>query len=159
MRRSVGDSGPFHRLNPIPAFRAMSPRPSWLRVLPLVVVMTLLFVLSHQPGDTLPLPAVVNLDKLLHLMAYTTLGLSFLLALPPDWRTRRPRAMAVCTVLFCLCYGLSDEFHQRFVPGRFSGVDDLVFDTLGGLLAVTIDRARHRWTSRRSRANTMAGDQ
>ena len=137
----------------------MNPRPSWLRVLPLVVVMMLLFVLSHQPGDTLPLPAVVNLDKLLHLLAYTTLGLCFLLALPPGWRTRRPRAAAVATVLFCLAYGLSDEFHQRFVPGRFSGVDDLVFDTLGGLLAVAIDRARHRWTSRRSRANTRAGDQ
>ena len=137
----------------------MSPRPSWLRVLPLVAVMTLLFVLSHQPGDTLPLPAVVNLDKLLHLFAYTTLGLCFLLALPPDWRTRRPRAAAAATVLFCLAYGLSDEFHQRFVPGRFPGVDDLVFDTLGGLLAVAIDRARQRWTSRRSRANTRAGDQ
>ena len=137
----------------------MNPRPSWLRVLPLVVVMMLLFVLSHQPGDTLPLPAVVNLDKLLHLLAYTTLGLCFLLALPPGWRTRLPRAAAVATVLFCLAYGLSDEFHQRFVPGRFSGVDDLVFDTLGGLLAVTIDRARQRWAGRRSRANTMAGDQ
>ena len=137
----------------------MSPRPSWLRVLPLGAVMTLLFVLSHQPGDTLPLPAVVNLDKLLHLLAYTTLGLCFLLALPPGWRTRNPRAAAVCTVLFCHSYGMSDEFHQRFVPGRFPGVDDLVFDTLGGLLAVVIDRARHRWTSRRSRANTRAGDQ
>ena len=137
----------------------MSPRPSWLRVLPPVAVMPLLFVLSHQPADTLPLPAVVNLDKLLHLMAYTTLGLCFLLALPPGWRTRRPRAAAVAIVLFCLAYGLSDEFHQRFVPGRFSGVDDLVFDTLGGLLAVAIDRARQRWASRRSRANTRAGDQ
>ena len=137
----------------------MIPRPSWLRVLPLVGMMTTLFILSHQPGDTLPLPAVVNLDKLLHLLAYTVLGLAFLFALPPGWRIRQPRAAAVATVLFCLCYGLSDEFHQRFVPGRFSGVDDLVFDTLGGLLAVTIDRARQRWAGRRSRANTMAGDQ
>ena len=136
----------------------MSPRPSWSRVLPLVAMMATLFVLSHQPGDTLPLPPVVNLDKLLHLMAYTVLGLSFLLALSPDWRARRPRAAAVATVLFCLAYGLSDEFHQQFVPGRFSGVDDLVFDTLGGLLAVTLDRARHRWASRRSRATDRAGD-
>ena len=127
----------------------MSPRPSWLRVLPLVAVMTLLFVLSHQPGDTLPLPAVVNLDKLLHLLAYTTLGLCFLLALPPDWRTRLPRAAAVATVLFCLAYGLSDEFHQQFVPGRFPGADDLVADTLGGLCAVLIDRTRQRWVGRR----------
>ena len=136
----------------------MTQRPSWLRVLPLVGMMTILFILSHQPGDTLPLPAVVNLDKLLHLLAYTVLGLAFLLALPPDWRARRPRAAAVATVLFCLAYGLSDEFHQQFVPGRFPGVDDLVADTLGGLLAVLIDRARQRWTSRRSGANTLAGD-
>ena len=139
--------------------RSMTSPPSWLRVLPLVGMMTTLFVLSHQPGDTLPLPAVVNLDKLLHLLAYTALGLSFLLALQPAWRARRPRAAAVCTVLFCLAYGLSDEFHQSFVPGRCPGVDDLLADTLGGLLAGTIDCVRHRWASRRSRATTMAGDQ
>ena len=133
-------------------------RPPWLRVLPLVAVMTTLFVLSHQPGDTLPLPAVVNLDKLLHLLAYTVLGLAFLFALPPDWRARRPRAAAVATVLFCLAYGLSDEFHQQFVPGRFPGADDLVADTFGGLCAVLIYRTRQRWVSRRSRANTLAGD-
>ena len=121
-------------------------------------MMATLFVLSHQPGDTLPLPPVVNLDKLLHLVAYTVLGLSFLLALSPDWRARRPRAAAVATVLFCLAYGLSDEFHQQFVPGRFPGADDLVADTLGGLCAVLIDRTRQRWASRRSRANTLAGD-
>ena len=49
-----------------------------------------------------------------------------------------------------------------FVLGNFTltfFVLGLVFDTLGGLLAVAIDRARHRWTSRRSRANTRAGDQ
>ena len=136
----------------------MNPRPSWLRVLPLVAMMTILFILSHQPGDTLPLPAVVNLDKLLHFMAYTVLGLAFLFALPPGWRIRRPSAAAVATVLFCLAYGLSDEFHQQFVPGRFPGADDLVADTLGGLCAVAIDRTRHCWVSRRSRANTLAGD-
>ena len=80
-------------------------------------------------------------------------------AATPSAAVQATRAVAVCTVLFCLTYGLSDEFHQRFVPGRFSGVDDLVFDTLGGLLAVAIDRARQHWTSRRSRATTMAGDQ
>ena len=138
--------------------RPMTPRPSWLRVLPLVAMMTILFILSHQPGDTLPLPAVVNLDKLLHLLAYTVLGLAFLFALPPAWRIRRPRTAAVATVLFCLAYGLSDEFHQQFVPGRFPGADDLVADTLGGLCAVLIDRTRQRWVGHRSRANTLAGD-
>ena len=88
-------------------------------------------------------------NKLLHLLAYTVLGLAFLFALPPDWRIRRPRTAAVATVLFCLAYGLSDEFHQQFVPGRFPGADDLVADTLGGLCAVLIDRTRQRWVSRR----------
>lgn len=136
----------------------MTARPFWLRVLPLVAVMTTLFVLSHQSGDTLPLPAVVNLDKLLHLIAYAVLGLSFLIALSPAWRTRRPWAAAVCTVLFCLVYGVSDEFHQQFVPGRFPGADDLVADTLGGLLAVAIARLWQRRAHRRTNLpNTRAG--
>jgi VanZ family protein len=31
-------------------------------------------------------------------------------------------------------YGVTDEFHQRFVAGRTSDPFDLAFDILGGLL-------------------------
>ena len=33
-------------------------------------------------------------------------------------------------------YGASDEWHQSFVPGRKPGVDDWLFDTHSGGLAI-----------------------
>lgn len=38
------------------------------------------------------------------------------------------------TVLAGVFYGMSDEWHQRFVPGRICGVDDLMADTFGIIL-------------------------
>ena len=36
--------------------------------------------------------------------------------------------------LFCLFYGISDEFHQSFVIGRVSDWKDVLADTIGGSL-------------------------
>ena len=34
-------------------------------------------------------------------------------------------------LLFALCYALSDEYHQKFVPGRHCKLMDIGFDFLG----------------------------
>ena len=39
--------------------------------------------------------------------------------------------MSVCFVVF---YGMTDEFHQMFVPGRTSSIDDLFADTIGAFI-------------------------
>ena len=39
------------------------------------------------------------------------------------------------SLLFTCFYALSDEYHQRFVPGRHPSLRDVGFDTLGALLA------------------------
>ena len=117
---------------------------TWSRLLPVTLVMGGIFYLSHQPGDSLPMPDIVNFDKLLHCLVYAVLGLTFLFALPPSWRRRRPVLAGCATVLFCLGYGITDEVHQSFIPGRFSSLADLGADTLGGVLAVLTERVRHR---------------
>ena len=40
----------------------------------------------------------------------------------------------ICSLL----YGISDEYHQSFVPGREAGVADAIADTIGGFLGVWI---------------------
>ena len=41
-----------------------------------------------------------------------------------------------CSVLFCLFYGMTDEWHQSFVPGRDADWMDLVADTMGAIIAM-----------------------
>jgi VanZ family protein len=105
--------------------------------------MTAIFYQSHQPGDSFSLPRIAHIDKLLHMLVYTALGLAFLFALSPSWRHRRPFLAAVSVVLFCLLFGITDEFHQSFIPGRFPSGGDVVADTLGGVLAVLIGWGWH----------------
>jgi len=110
---------------------------SWLRFLPLVGVMGVIFYLSHLPGKNLHLPDIVNIDKALHCLVYATLGVAYLIALAPQYH-RHPRLVVASTPLFCLLYGISDEFHQSFIPGRTVSGGDLVADFSGGLLAVLV---------------------
>lgn len=123
----------------------MPRQPAWIRLLPLALAMGSIFFLSHQPGDSLSLPDIVNIDKLLHALVYAALGLAFLFALPPDWRRRRPLAAGCATVCFCLAYGVSDEFHQSFVPGRSVSGADVTADTVGGVLALVADWGWRRY--------------
>jgi VanZ family protein len=44
------------------------------------------------------------------------------------------------TVIFGLVYGLSDEFHQLYVPGRSCSGFDLIIDTAGSFLGSLIGR-------------------
>ena len=46
--------------------------------------------------------------------------------------------LAVAAVGLTVLYGLSDEIHQRFVPGRVADVRDLMADTIGALVGVVL---------------------
>jgi len=113
-----------------------------LRFLPLLAVMGGIFFMSNQPGSSLSLPPIQGIDKLLHAMAYAVLAASVIHAFP-KWKERPVGPFAgVGVVLFCLLYGISDEFHQTFVPARTATFGDLLADTTGALLWVIA--ARHR---------------
>ncbi len=48
------------------------------------------------------------------------------------------------TLIFCILYAISDEYHQGFIPGRSSRVFDVGFDTLGMILSWRIIVKRKR---------------
>lgn len=62
-----------------------------------------------------------------------------------DGRTRRA---AVYAVLACVAWGVLDEFHQSFVPGRETSIHDVVADTVGAGLGTLLSAA---WATRRPR--------
>jgi VanZ family protein len=104
------------------------------RFVPPVGVMAGIFFLSHQPGETLPLPALPGLDKLAHFAVYGLLAATLIRACSPAMRQVRPCRVVAIAILWCMLYGLTDEFHQYFIPGRSVSFQDIMADTLGALV-------------------------
>ncbi len=102
----------------------------------MVCIMGMIFFMSHQPGDFADLPEFTGLDKLLHVIAYGSLAASFLYGLQPFFHKITRPVAGIAVVLFCLLYGLSDEFHQSFIPGRFTSGWDVLADAAGAFLVV-----------------------
>ena len=110
----------------------------YFRYIPMIAVMGIIFFLSSRPGDSLNLPDIPDLDKILHVLAYGVLGLTIFFAVPEGKYRSNPCRISFMVVLICLLYGISDEFHQSFVPNRMPSVLDLVADTTGALLAAFV---------------------
>ncbi|MFH1055079.1 MAG: VanZ family protein [Candidatus Altiarchaeota archaeon] len=95
--------------------------------------MAFIFLLSSTPAIRIP-PQLIPYSTLVHLLEYIVLGF---LILPYFSHWRNPFSI---TVLFALLYGVSDEFHQLFVPGRFCTIDDVLVDTLGSAVGAFISK-------------------
>jgi len=96
-----------------------------------------LFFLSAVPGfDRAPL-LFDREDLAFHALAYGVLGATLAWARSRTSSARPHAAFAAAGVL----YGVSDEWHQAFVPGRDPSGWDLAADTTGVLLGYWITSA------------------
>ena len=110
---------------------------AFLRMVPLALVMGTIFFLSHQPGNSLSLPKIPGADKLVHMIAYSVLAGAVFVAWSEQRKDRNPLALILFTFVFCFFYGISDEFHQSFIPGRTASVYDLLADCAGAAITCT----------------------
>src|SRR4051812_764470 len=106
-----------------------------LRTLPVLFWAALLFFLSSQSKLPEPPVSFEQIDKLEHATAYGVFALLSLLAL--GWPRDRRVWLAA---LFAAVYGVSDECHQLFVPGRNADPWDVFADVCGALFTVSIYR-------------------
>jgi hypothetical protein len=90
----------------------------------------LIFVASSIPGSALAGGPAWGFDKVVHAIEYGVLGalLTRALIIAPGLT---PAVAAVCGAALGAIYGVTDEWHQSFVPGRFPSLGDVVADTLG----------------------------
>lgn len=103
-----------------------------------VVVAILIVIASGR--SAVEGPKVEHFDKIVHFSVYGLLGTLVVRALG------RPRA--IWAVVLVSGFGVSDEVHQSFTPGRSMEIADWVADTLGATVAVL---AYTRWTAYRQR--------
>jgi len=119
--------------------------PRWLRdFLPLLAWLAVIFFLSSRS-------VLVNIDneageklfyKTAHMLAFALLAWLW-------WRAITPRRTAgwpvfVAALGLTVLYGISDEIHQYFVPGRHARLADVLFDT-GGALAMILLLRKFEW--------------
>ncbi len=110
--------------------------------LPAVGWAGLIFFLSHQPQsayDRLGLTGEL-LSVAGHLVVYAGLMATLVLAIRRGSGLAGDRVFALAFLLAAL-YGLTDEFHQSFVPGRKATLIDWAIDLVGaGLVWLALQR-------------------
>jgi VanZ family protein len=108
--------------------------------LPVLIWMTLIFYLSGRPGKDIPALFPFQ-DIVFHFLAYLALAYFFGRALKNTNRGLSNASIFIYTFAFAICYALSDEFHQSFIPGRNTSAFDVFIDGLG----VIPGALSHRW--------------
>jgi VanZ family protein len=111
--------------------------------LPVIVFAIGIFILSSIPKLNPPDLGFKIQDKFYHFLFYAVFGhlvaRSFFFL---EFSQRFHRHYLVFAIVFSVVYGLSDEMHQYYVPGRFCSLGDFVADGLGAVTGVFIYRFR-----------------
>ena len=91
-----------------------------------------LYYLSAQPGTDTPL-LFLHQDKIMHFVAFGLLGFLTMGAIRARGQIYRNWQVWLVVLLVGL-YGIADEFHQYFVPGRDASIEDIAADMAGGIM-------------------------
>lgn len=92
-----------------------------------------LFSLSAQPDLGVP-GDIPESDRVAHLLAYGILGWLWGRAVRVSRPGASTLAVLLSAVVFTGMYGVSDEWHQSYVPGRSADWLDGLADVCGGAL-------------------------
>ena len=115
---------------------------------PVIAYAALIYFLSSLEGHLAPKLFRFG-DKVLHLIEYLPFGYLTVRAVRVDLRHRWLGALLVSFFVVSL-YALSDEFHQRFVPGRFCSLWDWVADLIGAAAGIGLYHGKNRSLSKPS---------
>ena len=102
--------------------------------LPLIIYWLILFAATTLPAQAVPKTGIS--DKIEHLLGYFCL--TFLLSNLLYFQNKKekikkfPITAALIIVAF---YGVVDELHQYFIPGRFCDINDWIVDVIGAVIA------------------------
>ena len=102
-----------------------------------------IFVSSSLAAPPAPPPHFT--DKHMHLLGYAGFALVLVRALSGACWSGVTVATTLLAALIAAAYGVTDEWHQAFVPGRQADAADVLADAAGAVLAVAAVGAVARW--------------
>ena len=119
-----------------------SPEGHWRVLWPVLLALTVC-VASSQPIPGEFGSVIARWDKVVHFFVYGAMAL--LIARLRFVQEKMPLG-AMSAIVVVAVFGITDELHQAWTPGRFCNFDDWVADVLG---AVTFVTAYVHWTGYR----------
>jgi VanZ family protein len=120
-----------------------------------LVWMGLIFYLSSLAQTETPkIPSLGNWQSLVgHLVLYGVCA-ALMEGSIWSWVSRFRLRWALAAAVAATVYGISDEFHQSFVPGRHATIEDVLANTIGAIVAAVglwLIATRWKRTSSRTR--------
>lgn len=108
---------------------------AWLCWILTIIYMIIIFYISSL--SYIPEPAVGKevSDLFKHFLLYVGLGILFFISLKSS---KIGKYAWLIAVLISILYGISDEIHQAFVPGRVCALEDVIANSLGSLFGSSI---------------------
>lgn len=73
-------------------------------------------------------------DKVYHMVEYAILSFLLYQALNSSFENKHRGKIVLLAILLTILYGISDEFHQSFVPTRSSDIYDVVANASGSII-------------------------
>lgn len=102
--------------------------------LPLIIYWLILFAATTLPAQAVPKTGIS--DKIEHFLGYffLTILLSNLLYFQ-NRKGKIKRFPITASLIIVASYGMVDELHQYFIPGRFCDINDWIADVIGAVVA------------------------
>jgi len=103
---------------------------------PAVLVMIIIFIASATPSSDIP--TLGSWDFLAkkggHMIGYALLAAAYFHGL--NNRKNIKRSQFILAICLAVAYAASDEWHQRFTPGRTASIRDVLIDATGAALGL-----------------------
>ncbi len=109
-------------------------------IFPALAWLAIIWLMSSLPSKELPSIRIIGFDKLAHISVYAILGF-----LCNSWMKSRKlsRVEYILVYALLLLSAAADEYHQNFIPGRSVTVYDLMANTIGLLIPLSIGLLTH----------------
>jgi len=105
--------------------------------LPAIFYAGLIFFLSSLPSSVVPNLGISFGDLIIHFLEYSVFGYFLALAIMQSPSKINWKNFLAVFIIGSL-YAASDEYHQSFVEGRFSEVNDFLADSAGVILGLVM---------------------
>ncbi len=104
--------------------------------IPAIILTIVLFILSNVEYSIVPELSLTFVDKIAHFIAFFVYTVFVIIAIAPYASSKRK--LIKLSIAWSAFYGVFDEVHQYYVPGRDCNIYDWFADLAGVILAIVL---------------------